>query len=159
VPRPHTPGRLRSSASSLRPLPIEVVRDWLAEGRHHRRARDRIIGAAIRIHRKYGPDLLASVYTLSLAQELPEEGLEVDVWKPLPLTHKDLKIHRAYTLDLLVENRVIVEVKSVSKIADIHIAQLLTYLRLTNIQLGLILNCSVLRMTEGAFTELHRRVR
>jgi GxxExxY protein len=110
---------------------------------------ERIIGAAIRIHRKYGPGLLENVYTLTLAQELLEEGLEVAVSKPLGLEHKSLKIHRAYVVDLLVENCVIVEVKTVSKIADIHIAQLLTYLRLTNLQLGLLLSFKAVRMTEG----------
>ena len=97
------------------------------------RVTDQIIAAAIGVHATYGPGLLESVYSRCLAQELLEKGLEIEIGKPLELHHKGLRIHRAYVLDLLVENCVIVESKCVDKIAPIHVAQLLTYLRLTRL--------------------------
>jgi GxxExxY protein len=108
-----------------------------------------IIGAAIRVHKKYGPGLLESVYVACLGHELVALGLKVEVEKPLSLKHDGLVIHRAYVLDLLVEDQVIVEVKCVSKIAPIHTAQLLTYLRLTGLHLGLIVNFNVPKLVEG----------
>ena len=108
-----------------------------------------IIGAAIRIHKKFGPGLLESVYTPALGQELLEMGLDVDIGKPLPLEHKGLRIERAYVLDLLVDNSVIVEVKCVEAIKGIHVAQLLTYLRLTRLSLGLIINFKVEVLKNG----------
>ena len=110
---------------------------------------NQIIGAAIDIHRTFGPGLLESVYTLSLGQELVEQGLAVDIEKPLSLKHKELTINRAYVLDLLVDGCVIVEVKCVEKIIDIHVAQLLTYLRLTGVTLGLIINFNVKLLKNG----------
>jgi GxxExxY protein len=108
-----------------------------------------IIGAAIKVHRTFGPGLLESVYTLCLGQELVEQGLAVDTEKPLSLKHKELTVNRAYVLDLLVDDCVIVEVKCVEKIKDVHVAQLLTYLRLTGITLGLIINFNVPLLKNG----------
>ena len=111
---------------------------------------DQIIGAAICLHKKYGPGLLESVYTLCLAQELLVRGLGVEVAKPLSLEHDGFKIHRACALvHLLVEGQVIVEVKCVSRIAPIHVAQLLTYLRLTDLKVGLLLNFNVTKLITG----------
>jgi len=109
----------------------------------------RIIGAAIGLHKKYGPGLLESVYTPCLGRELVAQGMEVEIEKPLGLKHEGLTIHRAYVLDLLVEGQVIVEVKCVAKVAPIHRAQLLTCLRLTGLQLGLIINFNVPRLIDG----------
>ena len=109
----------------------------------------RVIGAAIRIHKKYGPGLLESVYTPCLGHELVAEGLQVEIAKPLTLEHDGLVIHRAYVLDLLVEDQLIVEVKSVSRIAPIHVAQLLTYLKLMDLRVGLILNFKVTKLVDG----------
>lgn len=108
-----------------------------------------IIGAAIRVHRKFGPGLLESVYATCLGQELVEQGLAVDIGKPLPLTYKGLTVGRAYVLDLLVEGCVIIEVKCVESLKDIHVAQLLTYLRLTGLTLGLIINFNVVVLKNG----------
>jgi len=113
------------------------------------RVTEQIIGSAIAIHSKYGPGLLESVYTPCLGQELLERGLQVEIQKPLPLTHKQLRIPRAYILDLLVDNCVIVEVKCVQEIAPIHEAQLLTYLRLTGLTVGLIINFNVTALRYG----------
>ena len=113
-----------------------------------------IIGAAIRIHQKYGPGLLESVYRLTLAQELVALGLQIEAEKPVRLEHQGLHFERAYLLDLLVEDRVIVEVKCVEKVVPIHVAQLLTYLRLTGVKVGLIINFNVTVLKAG----IHRVV-
>ena len=109
----------------------------------------KVIGAGIRVHRKYGPGLMESVYKPILGHELVGEGLRVEIEKPLTLEHEDLKINRAYVLDLLVEDQVIVEVKCVKHIAPIHTSQLLTYLRLTGLEVGLILNFNTTRLVDG----------
>lgn len=117
-----------------------------------------IIGAAINVHRERGPGLLESVYVACLGQELVEMDLDVHIGMPLSLDHKGLHIHRAYVLDLLVENCVIVEVKCVRKISDLHVAQLLTYLRLTGIRVGLILNFNVIKLKHGIRRVVNRHV-
>jgi GxxExxY protein len=90
------------------------------------------------------------VYTPCLGQELLSLGFDAEIEKPLSLEHEGLKIHRAYVLDLLVfESQVIVEVKCVSNIAAIHVAQLLTYLRLTDLKVGLIINFNVTKLVTG----------
>jgi GxxExxY protein len=89
------------------------------------------------------------VYAPCLGEELLELGLEVEIGTPLSLEHKGLHVKRAYVLDLLVENCVIVDVKGVKKIEDIHIAQLLTYLRLTGLTLGLLINFHVTVLKNG----------
>lgn len=114
-----------------------------------------VIAGALAVHRKFGPGLLESVYTACLAQELLEMGLDVEIEKPMPLEHRGLKIPRAYVLDMLVENRVIVEVKRVETITDVHIAQILTYLRLTGIAVGLILNFNVASLRDGIRRVVH----
>jgi GxxExxY protein len=113
-----------------------------------------IIGAAIQIHQKYGPGLLESVYRLTLTQELVALGLQVEAEKPIRLEHQGLRFERAYLVDLVVENRVIVEVKCVERVIPIHTAQLLTYLRLTGLQVGLIINFNVTVLKTG----IHRVV-
>jgi len=113
------------------------------------RVTERIIGAAIAIHRKFGPGLLESVYAPRLGQDLVKSGLQVEIGKPLKLEHNGLRINRAYVLDLLVEESVIVEVKCVQQTTDLHVAQLLTYLRLTGIRVGLIINFNVTTLKHG----------
>ena len=122
------------------------------------RVAEQVIGCAIDVHRKFGPGLLESVYTLCLGQELLELGLEVEIGKPLSLTHKGLTANRAFVLDILVENCLIVEVKSVDKINPIYVAQLLTYLRLTNVTLGLIINFNVELLKNGLRRVVHNHV-
>ena len=109
----------------------------------------RIIGAAIEIHRRYGPGLLETVYLRSLNQELVAAGMYVEMQKPVSLQRGSLTVQRAYVLDLLVERQVIVEVKSITQIVRVHHAQLLTYLKLTGLQLGLIINFNVPRLVDG----------
>jgi len=109
----------------------------------------RIIGAAIEVHKALGPGLLESAYEFSLYRELSIQRLSVKRQVELPLIYKNAKCDIGYRIDLLVENKVIVEIKSVESINDIHIAQLLTYLKLSGCSLGLIINFNVSRLSNG----------
>lgn len=102
-----------------------------------------IIGAAIEVHRALGPGLLESAYVTCLVYELRERGFNVLQEVPLPLIYKEVKLDCGYRLDLLVNEAVIVEVKSVESLAPIHEAQLLSYLRLANRKIGLLINFNV----------------
>ena len=99
-----------------------------------------IIGTAIEIHRKVGPGLLESAYEHALAFDLKEKGLNVRQQVALPFIYKEVQLEVGYRLDLLVENKVIVEVKSVENLMPVHYAQLLTYLKLSDLKLGLLIN-------------------
>ncbi len=100
----------------------------------------KIIGAAIELHKAIGPGLLESVYETALAYDLKELGFDVKQQVPRPFIYKDLKMETGFRIDLLVNDKVIVEIKSVDKIIDVHFAQTLTYLKLSNLKLGLIIN-------------------
>lgn len=100
----------------------------------------KIIGIAIDLHRSVGPGLLESAYENALAYDLRESGLDVKQQLPLPFLYKEVKMEVGYRVDLLVEDKVIVEVKSVETLAPVHYAQLLTYLKLSNRKLGLLIN-------------------
>lgn len=100
----------------------------------------KIIGTAIELHRNVGPGLLESAYETALAYDLRQSGLNVQQQLPLPFLYKEVKMEVGYRVDLLVENKVIVEVKSVETLAPVHYAQLLTYLKLSNKKLGLLIN-------------------
>lgn len=110
---------------------------------------ERIIGCAIEVHKSLGPGLLENAYQECLGYELNKAGLYVEKEKALPLVYKDVKLETGYRLDLIVENKVIIEVKSIEAINDIHIAQVLTYLKISGCKLGLLMNFNVLRLTEG----------
>lgn len=109
----------------------------------------KIIGAAIEVHKQLGPGLLESTYEICLAFELKEMGLEVKQQVALPVVYKDVKLDAGYRIDLIVENKVIVEIKSVESLADIHTAQLLTYLKLKEIKLGLLINFNSVKAIDG----------
>ncbi len=100
----------------------------------------KIIGAAIELHKTVGPGLLESAYENTLAYDLREKGLKVDQQFPLPFVYKDVKMEVGYRIDLLIENKVIVEIKSIQALAPVHFAQTLTYLRLADKKLGLLIN-------------------
>ncbi len=108
-----------------------------------------IIGCGMRVHTALGPGLLESAYEECLYYELRKKGLNVGKQLPLPLIYEEVKLDCVYRLDLMVENKVIIEVKSVESINPIHSVQLLTYLKLTNCKLGLVLNFNVLHLKEG----------
>jgi GxxExxY protein len=104
---------------------------------------DKIIGAAIEVHREFGPGLLESAYEACLVLELISRGLSIERQKPIPLTYKGIPVGTGYRLDLLVEGAVVVEVKSVEKLEPVHVAQILLYLRVTGCKVGLLLNFNV----------------
>lgn len=110
---------------------------------------EKIIGCAIEVHKALGPGLLESAYLECLFYELIMIGLKVEKQKPLPLIYKEIKLDAGYRLDLIVENKVIIELKSVDAINEIHIAQVLTYLKLSGCKLGLLMNFNVLRLVDG----------
>ncbi len=109
----------------------------------------RIIGAAIEVHRRLGPGLLESAYEACLAFELRQLGYKVEQQKPLPVVYKEVKLDCGYRLDLVVEESVVVEVKAVEQLAPIHQAQLLSYLRLSNKRVGLLINFHVRVLKQG----------
>jgi GxxExxY protein len=101
----------------------------------------KIIGAAIEVHKSLGgPGLLESIYQSALCHELNLNGLKIEKEKPISVIYKGVVIREPYFLDIIVENKVIIEVKATEKDLDIHKSQLLTYLRLSNIKLGLLIN-------------------
>lgn len=110
---------------------------------------EKIIGCSIEVHKLLGPGLLESAYLECLFYELQKSGLKVEKQKPLPLVYKEVKLEAGYRLDLIVENKVVVEIKSVDCLNDIHIAQVLTYLKLSGCKVGLLMNFNVLRIVDG----------
>ncbi|WP_319228766.1 GxxExxY protein [Draconibacterium orientale] len=110
---------------------------------------EKVIGCAIKVHQNLGPGLLESAYQECLFYELKKEGLKVEKEKPLPLIYEDVKLECGYRLDLLVEDTIIVEIKSVEALNDIHLAQVLTYLKLNNSRIGLLINFNVLQLVKG----------
>ncbi|HEX6386361.1 MAG TPA: GxxExxY protein [Anaerolineae bacterium] len=108
-----------------------------------------IIGAAIEVHRALGPGLLESAYESCLAFELTERGLKVEPQKPLPVVYREVKLDCGYRLDLLVEEAVILEIKAVARLLPIHEAQLLSYLKLSDCRVGLLINFNVQVLKKG----------
>jgi len=109
----------------------------------------RILKAAYTVHSGLGPGLLESAYENCLAYELKEEGLNVETQKPIPLEYKDVRMECGYRLDVLVENEIVVEIKATDGINDVHLAQTLTYLKLLDKKIGLILNFNVTSLKKG----------
>jgi GxxExxY protein len=114
----------------------------------------KIIGCAIELHKTLGPGLLESVYETALAFDLVEDGLKVRTQVPMPLIYKGVRQDIGYRLDLLVEEKVIVELKSVEVLAPVHFAQTLTYLKLADKRLALLINFNVKVLKDG----IHRIV-
>jgi GxxExxY protein len=108
-----------------------------------------IIGCAIEVHKNLGPGLLESAYEECLYYEIGSKGLWIEKQKPLPLVYKEIKLEAGYRIDLWVENKLIIEVKSVEFLNEVHLAQVMTYLRVSGCKLGLLLNFNVLRLKEG----------
>jgi GxxExxY protein len=109
----------------------------------------RILDLSFTVHKKLGPGLLESAYEACLYFELQKAGLHVERQKPLPLVYEDVRLEAGYRVDLLVENKIIVEIKSVDALADIHMAQILTYLKLSGCKLGLLANFNVAFFKDG----------
>lgn len=108
-----------------------------------------VINRAIKVHQTLGPGLLESSYQECLYYELIQSGLNVEKEKALPLIYEEVKLEFGYRIDLLVERKLVIEVKAVDAIHDLHLAQVLTYLKLSDCRLGLILNFNVTLMKDG----------
>ncbi|MFO1095514.1 MAG: GxxExxY protein [Planctomycetaceae bacterium] len=108
-----------------------------------------VLDSAIQVHAALGPGLPESAYQHCLAFELTSRGLAVETELPLPIVYRDTRLDAGYRLDLVVEKLVIVEVKAVEKLVPIHEAQLLSYLKLSGLKLGLLINFNVLRSKDG----------
>jgi len=110
---------------------------------------NRVIGCALEVHRHLGPGLLESAYEQCLAHEMKLNGMSFRIQHPLPVEYKGIRLDCGYRIDLLVENKLIVELKSVEKILPIHQAQLLTYMKLAEIRIGLLINFNVQYLKSG----------
>jgi GxxExxY protein len=110
---------------------------------------DAIIGAAITVHRELGPGLLESVYEKCLALELTKSGLQIASQKEIPLAYKGLALESGFRADLIVENKVLIELKSIDQLLPVHTAQVLTYLKLSNLRTGLLINFNVPLLKNG----------
>lgn len=108
-----------------------------------------VIGCAIEVHRTLGPGLLESTYEQCLAHELSLAGISFELQKSIPVKYKNINLDCGYRIDLLIENSLIVELKSISKLQKIHEAQILTYMKLAYIKIGLLINFNELRLNDG----------
>lgn len=110
---------------------------------------NKVIGLSIDVHSALGPGLLESAYKECLFYKINKSGLYVEKEKPIPVNFEDIKLDCGYRLDLIVENLLVLEIKSVESINNIHLAQTLTYLKLGKFKLGLLINFNVLRLKDG----------
>lgn len=110
---------------------------------------EKILQCAFKVHTELGPGLLESAYEECLYYELKQSGLTVEKQKGLPLIYHDVKLDIGYRIDLLVENQIVVELKAVDEFSDIHIAQVLTYLKISRCKIGLLLNFNVTSLKNG----------
>ena len=109
----------------------------------------KIIGLAIEVHKALGPGLLESAYKECLFYKIKQAGFSVEKEKPMPLVFENVKLDCGYRIDLLVENKLVIEIKAVNALNNIHLAQTLTYLRLGNFKLGLLINFNVPLLKNG----------
>ena len=107
------------------------------------------IGCALRVHRKLGPGLLESVYEECVAYEMVKIGLYFERQKALPVVYETIKLEAGYRVDFIIEHKVIIELKAVEALNEVHLAQLMTYLRLTDCRLGLLMNFNVTLLRQG----------
>lgn len=110
---------------------------------------NKMIGLAIEVHKTLGPGLLESAYCECLMYEARKNGFYIESQKPLPIIYKDIKLEHGYRIDLLVENQLVLELKTVECFTNVHYAQILTYLKLGNFPLGLLINFHTKTLKEG----------
>ena len=108
-----------------------------------------VVDRALEVHRELGPGLLESTYEACLCHELRTAGLDVEVQKALPVVYKSVRLDCGYRTDLLVEKKVVIEIKAVEALNDVHLAQILTYLKLSGCKLGYLINFNVKRVKDG----------
>lgn len=110
---------------------------------------EKIIGCAIKVHSALGPGLIESAYEVCLAHEIAKQGLDVQTQVALPVVYDNIKLDAGYRLDLLVERRIVLELKAVERLVPVHEAQLLSYLKLSKLPLGLLINFNVRLLRDG----------
>ena len=115
----------------------------------HRELTEAIIGAAITVHRELGPGLLESVYEKCLAFELADRGLSIATQKEIPVRYKNLTFDCSFRADLIVENKILLELKSIDQLMPIHTSQVITYLKLTGLKTALLINFNVPTLKTG----------
>jgi GxxExxY protein len=115
----------------------------------------KIRGAIFNVYNAFGAGLLESVYVLALASELRKEGLDVKLEVPIPVYYNNEKLAVGFRIDILVENKVIIEVKSVENLAEVHHKQVLTYLKLADLKLGILVNFNVSEIKQGIFRKVN----
>ncbi len=115
----------------------------------------KVIGIAIEVHTVLGPGLLESAYKECMYYKIGQSGLFVEKEKPIPLFFEEVRLECGYRIDLLVENKLVIEIKSVDALNNIHLAQTLTYLKLGNYKLGLLVNFNVVRLRDGIKRVIH----
>lgn len=108
-----------------------------------------VFDCALKVHQNLGPGLLENAYEECLFYELRKTGLKVEKQKPLPLIYEDVKLEVGYRIDIMIENKFIIEIKAVDALNDVHLAQVLTYLKLSNCKLGLLINFNVTLIKNG----------
>jgi GxxExxY protein len=109
----------------------------------------KILGCAFEVHKALGPGLLESAYQECLCYKLQQSGLSIHKEKPMPLIFEGVTLECGYRIDILVENKVVIEIKSIDALNDVHLAQILTYMKLGNYKLGLLLNFNVALLKQG----------
>lgn len=110
---------------------------------------EKIIGLAIEVHRNLGPGLLESAYKECLFYEIKKSKIQVECEKGLPLVYKEIKLEQGYRIDLLIENKLVIELKTVEAFTDVHFAQILTYMKLGNYSMGLLINFNTKMLKQG----------
>jgi GxxExxY protein len=115
----------------------------------HEQLSEQIIAAAIEVHRHLGPGLLESAYEKCLCFELAQRGLVVKCQEPLPINYKGVQVDCGYRMDIVVDDKILLELKSVEQLAPIHTAQLMTYLKLSRLRVGLLINFNLELLTQG----------
>ncbi len=113
-----------------------------------------VVEVCLNLHKQYGAGLFESVYEELLCYELNEKGIVFERQKPIPLVHKNIKLEAGFRADIVIENKVILELKSVEQLAEVHYKQLITYLKLSGLKLGLLINFNVPLIKDG----IHRIV-
>ncbi len=116
---------------------------------HENELSEIVIGCAIKVHKALGPGLLESAYEECLFYEIQKSGLNAEKQKRLPLVYEEVKLECGYRIDILVENKLVVEIKAVDALNDVFMAQVLTYLKLSNCRLGLLINFNVAKLKDG----------
>ncbi len=114
-----------------------------------------IRGAIFKVYATLGPGLLESVYVAALSYELKSNGLEVKTEVPIPVHYEDIKLEVGFRMDILVDNKVIIEVKSVENLAEVHHKQVITYLKLSHLKLGILVNFNVENINSGIFRKVN----